>query len=805
MANYFTLDYENTANTSPSNVELNNGAPTSDGLTVQVSLYAGSGFTPTHYKMWGLELVAGEGIVTISGAEWLPYTETRTARLARNNEPQYAYAKFKNASETETEAFTSNAVTFTFVDPVINQGVTWETDFEDLGFNSATTNSITKSSVGTKVEFNRSKLDQLDFSGRNFTGLLIGDNSIEIKPSSQIGQIIGLDTSNYVSISKTFSSAEVPMISVDYGDGFYTLTAYDQSIRSTVSGTNEGRVSNVVWNSGTKTLTFDAYKFSTYGFCTIQKLEFTDDSQTAAYVGDSAVFRVYVQDTNGEPVESAPVTLSGISGDIGDIQESIPVSTDANGLAEFTLAVDSVGQVVYSASVDSYVVTETILIKGLTPIGAQRSLLTQYEQIYKSATYDDNVTDANTEAVAEPTTPTVSGLADSVIEHDMNVLRTMMKQIKGTTNWFDEQTKYFDPTDTDELDTPNKDLTLANISGNTLDSNTVILAISETNSGAGFSLTPGDEGFLLTTTSDYAKPSNRIGLPIFKSVTNSGTYYDEGGQDRVVEIDVIDASTGVEFFDISGNIIHAKFHDAADHSGTGDGTDVYVKFYTSEGVYTTVSGDPTEVSIVFPYRQVMSDIEEYEWLRTDFVNSWEGDSVILNDVANLWGYTGALNDIADPDWTVISGSPLVDNSIKSLKSALDAINDGFGDHTFTEENYLTSGQSVSDALDALDTSLYDLSSSVSAGTEDKYVVEVASNITAGTAYQLPSGVTYTPDATGGQEGSNLDVYLDGQLLSASTGINGINEDKDYAETDSTHITFHLDIYQYSILTFKVKS
>ena len=48
MANYFTLEYESTANTSPSNVELNYGSPTSGGLTVHVSLYAGSGFTPTH-------------------------------------------------------------------------------------------------------------------------------------------------------------------------------------------------------------------------------------------------------------------------------------------------------------------------------------------------------------------------------------------------------------------------------------------------------------------------------------------------------------------------------------------------------------------------------------------------------------------------------------------------------------------------------------------------------------------------------------------------------------------------------------
>ena len=61
MANYFNLQYEDTAVTSPGTVELAYGNPTSNGLTIPASIYAGSGFTPTHYKMWGVELVEGEG------------------------------------------------------------------------------------------------------------------------------------------------------------------------------------------------------------------------------------------------------------------------------------------------------------------------------------------------------------------------------------------------------------------------------------------------------------------------------------------------------------------------------------------------------------------------------------------------------------------------------------------------------------------------------------------------------------------------------------------------------------------------
>ena len=801
MANYFNLTYESSAASSPGNVELNYGAPTSNGLTVHVSLYAGDGFTPTHYKMWGVELVQGEGVVTISGAEWLTYTDTRTVRLARHNDPQYASVKFKNASETETDTFTSNSVTFTFVEPRVHNSCAWVTDFEELGFDSATNNTLRNSSYGTSVEFNKNKLDQLAFSGRDFSGLRIEPNTIYINPSSEVGQLIGLDAESYVTITKVFSSSDVPIITIDYGDGFSSLSTYDQEVRTTVSGNNAGRVSNIIWNAGTKTLTFDAYKFSTYGFATIQKVEFTADSQTGVYVGDTGVIKVYVQDTNGDPVENAPVTLSGTGDSIGTFQESMPLETDEYGIAEFNLDVTSAGDITFEANVDStYFTDPDLLVNGISPVSRQRSLLTQYEQIYKTAVYDDDVADVNTQAVAEPTTPTVSGSSDSVLEHDLNVLRTLMKQLKGTTNWFDSVPKYFDPEDTDAGDTNNADATISNFAGNTLDSKTIVMAVSDSNSGSGFSVNSGDEGFLFNTSLAYAKPTNRVGLPIFQSTTNSGTYYDEGGLDRVVGIDLINTETGAEFRDSSDNIVFAKFHDGEDHSGTGEGTDVYVKFYTDGGPYTTVSGDPTSLLMVYPYRKVMSDMAEYEWNRTDFISSWEGDETIVEDVANLWSYTGASNDTRNPSWVTISGSPLITDVDVSLADAVNSVNDGFGSRTFLEDNYLTNGQSITDSLNALDVSMYALSQSVADGVAEKYVQVVTSDISAGTAHQLPVGVTYTQSASG----SNMDVYLDGQLLAASTGTNGANADRDYAETSPTHITFHFDVYQYSNIVYKVR-
>ena len=805
MANYFTLGYESTATSSPG-VEMNYGSQYSTGLTVNVSMFAGSDFTPTEYKIWGVELVEGEGVVTISGAQWesFPSDGMRTVRLARHNDPQSAFVLFKDASTAERGPVESNEVTFDFIEPRKHASVNWKSDFEALGFESAIANTLVSNAYSAEVEFNKNKLGQLRFNNYDFTGLKIEEETVYINPSSDIGQLIGLDNNSYVTITKVFAADDVPMVKVDYGSGFYTLSTYDQGIKTTVSGENAGRISNINWDAGTRTLTFDAYKFSTYGYTIINKVEFTADSETGVYTGDDAVFRVFVQDSNGEGVENAPVTVSGSGDNVGTVVSGT-VETDAFGYAEFTLNTTSPGSVTYEANVDGVYFTDPDLtIQVLDTSATQRSLLTQYEQIHRTATYDDAIADVNNASVAEPTSTTASGSADSVLEHDLNVLRTILKQFKGSTDWYSDPGTYFDPTDTDAANTQNKDLNMTNIKNTTTDSVTIIGSVEDNNSGNGFNIGSGDAGFLYSTTSVYAKPDDRRGLPIYQSTTNSGSYWDEGeSNNRIVGIDLIDTDTGSEFVDASDNIIYAKFHDGADHGGTGEGTDVYVKFYTDAGPYTWTASDPANILFVFPYRKVMNEVEEYEWQRTNFIASWEGDQELVEDITNLWAYTGASNNETDPAWTVVSGLPIVDTE-DSLKAALESLNDELGSFTYTEQNYLTDGDQVTTALDKLDQSIYDVSQTAAAGVAEKYIEVVTSDITAGTAHQLPIGLTYTPDSTTGQVGSNMDVFLDGQLLAASTGEAGANEDRDYSETSPTHITFHFDVYQYSNITYKIR-
>jgi hypothetical protein len=51
----------------------------------------------------------------------------------------------------------------------------------------------------------------------------------------------------------------------------------------------------------------------------------------------------------------------------------------------------------------------------------------------------------------------------------------------------------------------------------------------------------------------------------------------------------------------------------------------------------------------------------------------------------------------------------------------------------------------------------------------------------------------------------MDVYVDGQLLAADTGVNGANADRDYGETSTSGITFRFNIPQGRNVTYFVRA
>jgi hypothetical protein len=433
-----------------------------------------------------------------------------------------------------------------------------------------------------------------------------------------------------------------------------------------------------------------------------------------------------------------------------------------------------------------------------------RSLIRQLEQIRRAAAYDDEVVGVNTSAVAEPT---VSGS----LEDDTNVIRTLLKQFKfGTTsgtNWYDSPGTYFDPTDTNSLSAENKELSLYNLKNNTLDAKTAIIAVVANNSGAGYTVSGTMDGVLLTNiTTEYADHSDRRGIPIFKSVANNGSYHDEDGEDRVCRIDVLNSSTDAQFVTTSGYTVYAKFHDGADHLGSGEDNDAFAKFYANdvEIDMSSVSGTVSNVYFVYPQRKVLSEMEEYDWTRTKFVSSWEGDVELIEDIVNLWSYTGASDGVTDPTWTNTTASYILQSSPSDLTNAVDLINTEIGSRLYSENNYITDGEDLTTSIDGLDQAIKDIADDVAAGVGEKYVESVSSDIDKNTLYNLPYSISYTPESTSGREGKNLDIYVDGQLLAADTGSYGANADRDYGETTASGVTFRFDIQTGRNITYIVR-
>ena len=523
-----------------------------------------------------------------------------------------------------------------------------------------------------------------------------------------------------------------------------------------------------------------------------------------------------------------------------------------------------------------------------------RSLIRQLEQIRRAEVYDDAVVDFNTSAVAEPV---ISGS----LEEDMNVMRSLLKQVKGGINWFDDPGKYFDPLNTTSGSAATKQLSLANISGHTTDSKMVIIAVK---SALAYPIVSGTEGVLIVPfDAAYADNNDRHGLPIFSSVSGTN-YWDLGGQDPTCRVDVINTRTGAEMVTNGGDTIYGKLHDGLDHGGVGEGLgsagDVYVKLY-ADGVEVDLSDidggleDNDSVTFVYPYRRRMSDVLDYEWLRTDFVSGFQGDIVLIDDISNLWQYTGAGNDILTPaPWTNETASYPFASSPDNLRDAVDILNTEFGDRIYTATGIITSGDPLGDSIEDLNNSLYgalgditniqlditNISGSISiiegdistiegdistiegdissiegdisniygelltisgtmigdliftnnnffndgdsitnifesladalttisgaldAAAPEKYVESVATLITKNTSHATPAA--YTPNSTANREGMNMDVYVDGQLLAADTGADGVNADRDYAETDSTHITFRFNIQVGRNITYVIR-
>jgi len=255
-----------------------------------------------------------------------------------------------------------------------------------------------------------------------------------------------------------------------------------------------------------------------------------------------------------------------------------------------------------------------------------RSLLNQLEQIRRSETYDDDIFNINDPSVAETST---------TLEEDLDNIRTLMRQTRGGGKWYTALGTYFDPTDTSTTGSLTKSLSLLSIKGYTTDAQTVLLSVVSDDAGSNYTVNGTDQGVLLNSNNadlnifDYATAADRRGLPIFSS---TGIYWDEGAEDKIAKVDVL-SSGDTRLENTSGHIIYAKLHDGSDNGGSGDGTDVWVQFYANDSITDlqdvvvgsgTLGSDSISLYFIAPERRVMADVEDWEWMRTLFVQSWAG-------------------------------------------------------------------------------------------------------------------------------------------------------------------------------------
>jgi len=769
------------------------------GQTVEVGLATPTG-SYTHYKLWGYS-----GYLTEGSASWTPVLASGTIFVNLDVEEggiQYLSVKWAEDDEGTNETLlpvVSSGISYSWTTPMKQENLSWIA----LNDNHDESNTLRDSTNDIDFTMTDAVFDHLQFHNRDFTGIQMSADKITVTSGSQFWKLIEYDTNAYAEIKKTFPTDTRPFITM-LVDGLHVpITKHDGTVKSGYTD----RVASYSWNSGAKELDFNVYKFSTYGFTTLDEIAFALDSESSGYDGNSIQLKVRVTDDNNEGVESAPVTFSGIAGDnIGNFSVN-PVNTDANGYATATLNLTSVGQATYEATVDSISTSPDQITTCITfPSDLQRSLLTQYEQIRFSAAYDDAIAGVNTQAVAEPSGSTDDAGADDVLQHDLNVIRTLIHDVvggdtAGTWDWFTSLETYEDPTAIGTDKTAN----LYEMAGYTLDAFTIITAVEATNSGVGFTVSPTASGFLFNTNVGYADTTDKRGLCIFESTTNSGSYFDEGGIDDVCAIDLINTETGAEFT-VSGtdDVLYAKFHDGADFGGTGEDYDVYVRFYSNDVPYVWDAVDPTNITMIFPRRKLLSEMAEHEWMRTDFVSRFEGDDAMVDDMVNLWAFTGGADNVTGPSWSN-SGNYWLINSTDNLQQAIDRINDEVGDRDYSGYSYLSTDEEIVESLQALATQVKINEDAALTTAGDKYMVALASGISAETSVTLPASKAYTPEAAGGKEGQNMDVYFNGQLLSASTGVSGVNADRDYAELTATTIKFHEDLYQDDNITYVIRT
>ena len=361
---------------------------------------------------------------------------------------------------------------------------------------------------------------------------------------------------------------------------------------------------------------------------------------------------------------------------------------------------------------------------------SQLTLIQQLYDIAGSRTYDDAISNADTQAVAENA---------ANLEYDLNINRTHFKLVKGTTHWYDNVpitlTDAKNQLDTINAVTRLRQVQLASISSGAANN----VDVSSLN---------------ITSIASYTDENSAV-VGILASTTK-GDAANEGGKNR---IEILNAN-GDQLDDGNGNTVfgYLVVDDLATptselvyfYSANGAGVETAYTFSTAEDIYifirerkifSNMDEDYALNSVVFSNSPEEINIGGRTYT-IDFVVTDKESSTSSIDALDIEAsYVKACIGRAAGESTMAYTSAyniLTGDNINTGVSKLDA---AIGNrNAYTEQNYVNNGDANTLNINALDIALKDVADIVA----DGIIIDNVSNtsmLTSGTKIYMKNGTT----------------------------------------------------------------
>jgi hypothetical protein len=274
----------------------------------------------------------------------------------------------------------------------------------------------------------------------------------------------------------------------------------------------------------------------------------------------------------------------------------------------------------------------------------------------------------------------------------------------------------------------------------------------------------------------HASSTDLSGIPCFDAAPYVGNY-------TSCYVFITDSDQNDQIVTATGDLVFGVTQAGASTSPDS----VEVKFYsvpiggdpaTGAAPYMWESGKPTSLNLTYGFGQQVDQLD-VNALRTAQGLNIVSDGDLrqdINDTQSVLGSTDGdtfLTGLTNlTDFYVFSDLP---DATPSVTEALNTINAQIGNRDYTSP-LLTDGQTLTQSIQSI-------ADAVASSSIMRTIERLAADVNANSSHALPGGVTYTVDVSG--NGRNMFVFSRGLLRDPGSVVNG----DDYAETDTTHVTF----------------